>query len=163
MRRFCVRRGVTAPNPLIFVGAHHATRLALGTERVARSSRHGFDERWRKENAMGESSTAVEARAWLLSNSNSSALATNKFENTDRALAFVDELYAAGATEVLIDNISEEHRAREGGPYADSLIIRVGGDSSVRHSILKICEQAIEGEADGRVDHYRDEIHVWWD
>jgi len=112
---------------------------------------------------MDLSSTTVEARAWLLSNANSSALATNKFENTARALVFVGELYAAGAMEVLIDNISEEHCAREGGPYADSLIIRVGGDLSVRHSILRICELAIGGEADGRVDHYRDEIHVWWD
>jgi hypothetical protein len=30
--------------------------------------------------------------------------------------------------EVLIDNILEEHIAREGGPYADTLIIRFGRD-----------------------------------
>jgi hypothetical protein len=45
-----------------------------------------------------------EARAWLLSNYNPSALATNRFQTTTRAFAFVCELYAAGA-EVLIDNI----------------------------------------------------------
>jgi hypothetical protein len=104
-----------------------------------------------------------EARAWLSSNANPSALATNKFGETARALAFVDALYAAGATEVLIDNIFEEHAAREGGPYADSLIIRVGRGSVAGHRLLKICEHAIEGEADGRVDHHVDEIRIWWD
>jgi hypothetical protein len=112
---------------------------------------------------VSESSNALEARAWLRSNSNSSALATNKFDNTARALAFVDGLYAAGATEVLIDNIFEEHIAREGGPYADSLIIRFGRDSLAGHRLLKICEHAIGGEADGRVDHGVDEIRIWWD
>lgn len=104
-----------------------------------------------------------EARAWLSSNANTSALATNKFGTTARALAFVDELYAAGATEVLIDNISEEHRALEGGPYADTLIIRAEHHSLARHRLLRMCEHAIEGEADGRVDEYHDEICVWWD
>lgn len=104
-----------------------------------------------------------EARAWLTSNANRSAFATNKFHETARAVAFVDELYVAGATEVLIDNIFEEHRAHEGGPYADSLIIRFGGDSLASHRLLEICEHAIEGEADGRVDHEPEEIRIWWD
>jgi hypothetical protein len=110
-----------------------------------------------------ETSNNPEARAWLSSNANPSAFATNRFHDTARALAFVDELYAAGATEVLIDNIFEEHRERENGPYADSLIIRVGPDSPARHTLEDICEEAIAGEADGRVDAYHDEIHVWWD
>jgi hypothetical protein len=109
------------------------------------------------------SSRNPEARAWLSANSNPSAVATNKFHETARALAFVDELYAAGATEVLIDNISEEHRAREGGPYADSLIIRFGKNSAASHRLLRICEHAVEGDADGRLDDFWDEIRVWWD
>jgi hypothetical protein len=104
-----------------------------------------------------------EARAWLSSNANPSAFATNKFGETARALAFVDELYAAGATNVLIDNISEEHCALEGGPYADSLIIRVAPDSRARQTLVDMCDEAIAGEADGRVDSCRDEILVWWD
>ena len=112
---------------------------------------------------MSESSRTPEARAWLWSNANPSALAANKFGETTRALAFGEALYAAGATEVLIDNIFEEHAAREGGPYADSLIIRFGGDWSAGQELLDICERAIEGEADGRVDHGCDEIRVWWD
>jgi hypothetical protein len=72
-------------------------------------------------------------------------------------------LYAAGATEVLIDNIFEEHAASEGGPYADSLIIRFGRDSSAGPELLDMCEHAIEGEADGGVDHGCDEMRVWWD
>jgi hypothetical protein len=104
-----------------------------------------------------------EARAWLLSNANRRRARHETFHETARAVAFVDELYMAGATEVLVDNILEEHRAREGGPYADSLIIRFGGDSLASHRLLQICEHAIEGEADGRVDQCRDEIRVWWD
>jgi hypothetical protein len=104
-----------------------------------------------------------EARAWLSSNANPSAFATNRFGATARALAFVDELYAAGATEVLIDNIFEEHSVLESGPYADSLIIRFGVDPQVRETLADICDQAIAGEADGRVDSYLDEIRVWWD
>jgi hypothetical protein len=104
-----------------------------------------------------------EARAWLSSNTNASAFATNRFGVTARALAFVDELYAAGATQVLIDNISEEHTALEMGPYADSLIVRFGPDSPVRQTLVDMCDEAIAGEADGRVDSYRDEIRVWWD
>ena len=112
---------------------------------------------------MSESSRTPEARAWLSSNANPSALATNKFGETARALAFVDVLYAAGATEVLIDNIFEEHAAGEGAPHADSLIIRFGRDSSAGQDLLDMCDHAIEGEADGRVDHGCDEIRVWWD
>jgi hypothetical protein len=56
-----------------------------------------------------------EARAWLTSNDNCSALATNKFHRTARALAFLYELYEMGAKEVLIDDIQEEIRRGEGG------------------------------------------------
>lgn len=112
---------------------------------------------------MTASSPNPEARAWLLANANESALATNKFQTTARGLACVDELYAAGAIEVLIDNILEENVAAEGGPYADTLIIRFGEDGLARHRLLEICEQAIEGEADGRVDEMLEEIHIWWD
>src|SRR2546430_690220 len=98
---------------------------------------------------MTVSSQNPEARAWLSANANPSALATNKFHETARALAFVEELYAAGATEVLIDNILEEHHAREGGPYANSLIIRFDKNSAASHRLLKICEHATEWDADG--------------
>jgi hypothetical protein len=104
-----------------------------------------------------------EARSWLLANGNATAFATNRFQSTTNAIAFVDGLYAAGATEVLIDNILDDHAAREGGAYADTLIIHFADDPSSRKRLRTICEHAIEGEADGRVDEAAGEIRIWWD
>ena len=58
---------------------------------------------------------SVEARSWLRINPNPSALATNRFGTTERALAFVDGLYARGATEVLVDDPGVDST---GEPYA---------------------------------------------
>lgn len=104
-----------------------------------------------------------EARHWLLTNRNTSAFATNKFQGTANAIAFVDRLYAAGAIDVLIDNILDEHAAQEGGAYADTLIIHFAADTPSHERLLTICEHAIEGEADGRVDDAAGEIRIWWD
>jgi len=82
---------------------------------------------------------------------------------TANAIAFVDRLYAAGATEVLIDNILDDHAAREGGAYADTLISHFAVDFPSHETLLTICEHAIEGEADGRVDEAAGEIRIWWD
>jgi hypothetical protein len=70
------------------------------------------------------------ARSRHTSNCNPSALAINKFRTTAGALAFGYDLYAAGAKEVLIDNIMEDIRPGDGGPYADSLIVRPPDDVS---------------------------------
>ena len=109
------------------------------------------------------SSDNPEARRWLLANRNACGFATNKFQSTANAMVFVDGLYSAGATEVLIDNILDDHAAREGGAYADTLIIHFADDPSSRKRLLTICEHAIEGEADGRVDDAAGEIRIWWD
>ena len=62
-----------------------------------------------------------EARSWLRGEPGDRGFATNRFWTTARALAFIDALYAAGATEVLVDNIRVDS---EGIPYADTLLIR---------------------------------------
>lgn len=104
-----------------------------------------------------------EARAWLASNYNPSALATNKFQTTARALAFVYDLYAAGAKEVLIDNIMADIRPGDGGPYADSLIVRLPDDSRQRWKLIERCLAEAEGEADGTCDQRGDSLYLWWD
>lgn len=43
----------------------------------------------------------LDARDWLIRNSHPYALASNRFETTDDALEFVEELYRAGALAVL--------------------------------------------------------------
>jgi hypothetical protein len=97
------------------------------------------------------------------SNRNPRAFAANKFHTTARALEFVEQLYAAGATEVLVDNILDDQlRAAEPGPYADTLIIRCRTNRA-RAALLGMCEDAIAGEAEGRVNEAGGAIEVWWD
>jgi hypothetical protein len=61
---------------------------------------------------MSDSPKSLEARAWLSSNANRSAFATNKCGDTAGALAFVEALYAAGATEV-VSQAGGDMRARD--------------------------------------------------
>jgi hypothetical protein len=90
-------------------------------------------------------------------------LAANKFQTTARALAFVYELYEMGAEEVVIDNISDEIRPEEGGPYADSLIVHLPDDPRPLWELIERCERETEGEADGTCDERGDSLYLWWD
>lgn len=104
-----------------------------------------------------------EARAWLTSNYNPSALATNKFQTTARALAFVYELYAAGAKEVLIDNIFDEVRPEDDGPYADSLIVRLPENPRQGWELRKLCEREVDCDTGGTCHERADSLYLWWD
>ena len=132
-----------------------------GSAKVALISLERTEVAWR---VIGDATGDNEASALA---DTAGTLRRTVLDEFPKAMSFIrpgfDEPDAAGATEVLIDNISEEHRATENGPYADTLIIRFGPDSRSRHTLEDICEEAITGEADGRVDSYRDEIRVWWD
>ena len=74
----------------------------------------------------GRFGTTHEAAEWLRRNENPSALGTNVLRTTENALRLVEDLYAAGAQRVHVTNINEHPGtlAREGGPYADTLLIR---------------------------------------
>jgi hypothetical protein len=99
-----------------------------------------------------------EARAWLTSNDNPSALATNRFHTTARALAFVYELYEAGALDVLIDNIAPEVRREEDGPHADSLIVRLPDGARQRRELIEMCERAVDCECGGTCHERSDSL-----
>lgn len=116
------------------------------------------------------SDTGPEARDWLKTNKSDCCLAGNRFGSTQEALAFVEEVYAAGAARVFVpdDAISRDPaEIREhGGPYADSLVIELPvGD---RKKIYEIYEREAEAEGyedmtgegcviDGRF------LYLWWD
>ena len=105
----------------------------------------------------------VEARSWLRNNPNSSALATNRFHNTESALAFVDALYACGATEVLVDDPGVDST---GEPYADTLIVKCEEWSSAEHRIEQFCEEQGLGDlppGDFTIDRTSDSLRLWWD
>ena len=107
-----------------------------------------------------------EALTWLRATHNDSALATNRFSTTGNAVTFVEQLYAAGATDVRIDNIMmlPNHRWT---PYADALIVDLPDDGRKRHELLELIEHV------GRPDEDAGEpppdfigpssVRMWWD
>ena len=106
---------------------------------------------------------AVEARSWLRNNPNPSALATNRFGDTARALAFVDALYARGATEVLVDNPGVDST---GEPYADTLIVKCPEEGRARFAIEDFCEEQGLGDlppGDFTMHHTNGGLRLWWD
>ena len=78
-------------------------------------------------------------------------------------MAFVDALYAAGATEVLVDNIRPDS---EGSPYADTLLVRFSEESDERWRLERLCEDEGPGDVppgDFTMHVRRNEIELWWD
>jgi hypothetical protein len=105
----------------------------------------------------------VEAREWLTGNPNDSAFATNRFQTTERALAFVEALYAKGATEVLVDDPGVD---ASGEPYADTLLVRFPLTGIARWRVQEFCEEEGPGDVPPgdfvmHVGQY--EIMLWWD
>ena len=111
-----------------------------------------------------------EALQWLRSNGHESALASNRFESTAEAIAFVEQLYAAGAGRVFVPAdaiVDDEEERAMGGAYSDSLVIELSA-SDVPEALSKLyCDEAtLEGYdlrhepppiIDGRY------LYLWWD
>jgi hypothetical protein len=111
-----------------------------------------------------------EALAWLRSNGHEAALASNRFSSTAEAIAFVEQLYTAGARRVFVpaDTIVDDEEERElGGSYSDSLVIELS-TAHVPGALSGLyCEEAtLEGYdlrhepppvIDGRY------LLLWWD
>lgn len=108
-----------------------------------------------------------EAAEWLRANWGSSAFASNRFGATAHALKFVEQLYAAGATMVAIDNIMilPNH---DWTPYADTLIVMLPDDRACRRELFELIEH------DGRPDEWdksdeplsdfgQNSVRLWWD
>ena len=104
----------------------------------------------------------AEARSWLRTNPDRSAFATNRFGETKNAIAFVEALYARGATEVLVHNPGLDS---DGDPYADTLVV-VCGDPHRRHDMLQFCEEEGPGDeppGDSTIDATNGGFRLWWD
>lgn len=113
-----------------------------------------------------QKNNSLEARSWLKNNKNKSALATNRFNDTKTAQKFVEQLYQLGALEVIIDNILDEkwRVQKEGGPYADSLIIKLPADTQKRIELFKIFNQEFKHENfENEKDMGQEKIMLWWD
>jgi hypothetical protein len=92
-----------------------------------------------------------EAREWLRANHHESALAANRFSSTPEAIAFVEQLYAAGATNVWVDNVMmlANHNWT---PYADTLIVDLPDDGKTAHDLLELIAEVGRPDADGGED-----------
>lgn len=107
-----------------------------------------------------------EARAWLAANWSASAFATNRFGDTQNALRFVEQLYAAGASDVAIGGVMllPNHQWT---PYADTLIVELPASHEQRHMIFEVMESV--GRPDERdtlgplLDSGQARIRLWWD
>jgi hypothetical protein len=108
-------------------------------------------------------SPAVDARGWLRGNPNSSAFATNRFQTTENALAFVEKLYEAGAAAVLIDDSCVD---ADGNRYADTLLVCLPLQGDTRWELERLCEEQGPGDVapgDFTMHVAGDQIRLWWD
>lgn len=111
----------------------------------------------------GEKPRNVEARKWL-SRRNQPVLAGNRFGTNALGLAFVEELYAAGARSVMIPGDTIDLGSDGDPDHSDSLIVRLPKDRAARARLLEITnrEAAREGLEEER-DEGQGDVHLWWD
>ena len=116
---------------------------------------------------MNNTSKNPEAIAWLKSNKNLDPLAGNRFKNKAEALEFVEKLYEYGAISVSIAGIfdEEERVKKEGGPYADTLIVQLPKDPDKRKKLFEVYNDEIKKEGYHQVaeDEGEKSIVFWWD
>jgi hypothetical protein len=111
-----------------------------------------------------------EAVQWLKNNNNPSALATNRFGETPNALKFVESIYEMGAVNVIVsgDSImdSKDRIEKEGGPYADALVVTLPDETEARTKLIKVFDQ--EAKMQGLIfnpesDINGNKVFLWWD
>jgi hypothetical protein len=108
----------------------------------------------------------VPALAWLDGNKNAYALASNRFGPTAKAREFINELLRLGAKQVYVaDPMEEESRIkREGGPYADALIVELPQDKAARSALFKVFAAEAKREGfDPEPDRGQSQVLLWWD
>jgi hypothetical protein len=110
--------------------------------------------------------TVPEAAAWLRANWSEHAFAANRFGTTAKAIDFVDQLYATGATEVCIDNVMMLPN-HGWAPYADALLVRLPDDPAKRSALFDLMEHVGKPDEDGDqqplIDGGQKEVRLWWD
>jgi len=100
-----------------------------------------------------------EARAWLAKNKNRHGFASNRFGDNSQALGFVRRLYQAGASMVSVSGAMREpwRIKEEGGPYADSLVVRFPKSKADR------VEAAAGIAQPDRITRKGTTLRLWWD
>ena len=111
----------------------------------------------------------AEALEWLRANWSRSALASNRFGNTETALKFVEDLYAAGATMVAIEGVMMLPN-HDWTPYADTLIVQPPDDPARRRELFAFMREVGQPDEDGPdpieevlTDSGQKVVRLWWD
>jgi hypothetical protein len=109
-----------------------------------------------------------EALQWLKSSGNPAALASNRFDSTQEAIDFVQHLYGAGALRVAIlaDTIMSDAATLkdEGGPYADTIVIRLPADPAKRSRVIEACQPEFAREGTTEAESvWEDYVCIFWD
>ena len=106
-----------------------------------------------------------EAREWLGANWSASALAGNRFQDTAQALTFVEQLYAAGARHVRVDDVM--FRPNLWTPYTDTLIVDLPTDHTRRSALFELMEGTGQPDEHDRLgpllDSGQESVRLWWD
>lgn len=80
-----------------------------------------------------------EARAWLRkATGDKTARSLGRFKRETDAARFIEELYRAGAREVIVPDIYDN---KAGDQFADGLLVRLPRDATKRKAIRKVCAQ----------------------
>jgi len=107
-----------------------------------------------------------EARAWITANANPNAFARNRFDSKEAARAFLDSLYASGADTVYVLNVQQDSAwiQREGGPYADALLVRLPSDAAARARLFEFGARETRSEGfEQERDRGQRYLYFWWD
>jgi hypothetical protein len=111
-----------------------------------------------------------EALEWLRNNKSASGFAGNRFDSTQAAIIFVEEVYAAGASRAFIPDDAiraDPTEVREsGGPYADAMVIEL--PETGREALYRLFEReaVLEGYDDMKGDQSVIDgryLYLWWD
>ena len=78
-----------------------------------------------------------EARTWLKA-AGKKARSLGRFKRTNDAAKFVEELYQAGASQVMVPDI---YRNQRGTQFADSLLVQLPKDAAGRKAVRAVCAQ----------------------
>jgi hypothetical protein len=105
----------------------------------------------------------TEARKWL-ARKKPSMLAANRFGATAAGQEFVAELYAAGATKVVVPGDAVEPDDGDGFAHADALVVHLPKAPAARRRVLAIVNREARREgADEVADTGQKEERLWWD
>lgn len=125
----------------------------------------GYDLRWPVD--MESKPRRREAHQWLCDNANPHAFATNRFATTGMADDFVRRLYALGAENVYVENISSnvDRIVQEDGPYADTLVVELPDDPTERLALQEVFEyeMGFAPQLEVTTPNSAATLMFWWD